>query len=116
MLANGSLPFAPSDNRKRSQVRDLTVSIDGFRGEIRMAKPPVRRRPTDALSIAEAVFKPAPPAAADPVREAKSAIPVSKEQVSIRLDSDLLAHFQEDGPGWQERINDALRQYLATRP
>jgi len=40
----------------------------------------------------------------------KGGIPVSKELVSIKLDSDLVAHFQEDGPGWQERINDALRR------
>jgi uncharacterized protein (DUF4415 family) len=35
---------------------------------------------------------------------------LEKEPVSIKLDSDLLAHFQEDGPGWQGRINDALRR------
>jgi len=61
--------------------------------------------------LAEAVFKPAPPVVAEPVRAPrKSGLPVSKELVSIKLDSDLLAHFQEDGPGWQERINDALRR------
>jgi uncharacterized protein (DUF4415 family) len=79
-----------------------------------MAKPPIRRRPTDALSIAEAVFKPAVPAAVDAARvQPKGGIPISKELVSIKLDSDVLAHFQEDGPGWQERINDALRRYMA---
>jgi uncharacterized protein (DUF4415 family) len=63
------------------------------------------------LSIAEAVFKPATPAAVEPVRvQGKGDVPVSKESVSIKLDSDLIAHFQEDGPGWQERINDALRR------
>jgi uncharacterized protein (DUF4415 family) len=78
-----------------------------------MARPPIRRRPTDPLSIAEAVFKPAVSAASDsvPVRP-KGSIPISKELVSIKLDSDVLAHFQEDGPGWQERINDALRQHM----
>ena len=77
-----------------------------------MNRPPKRFRPTDALSVAEAVFKPAPAAPAEPVRAAakKLGIPVSKELVSIKLDSDLLAHFQEDGPGWQERITDALRR------
>ena len=29
--------------------------------------------------------------------------------VSIKLDSAILEHFQKDGPGWQDRINDALR-------
>lgn len=76
-----------------------------------MTRPPNRYRPTDALSVAEAVFKPVAPAAPEPVRaQAKSGVPVSKESVSIRLDSDVLAHFQEDGPGWQDRINDALRR------
>jgi uncharacterized protein (DUF4415 family) len=30
--------------------------------------------------------------------------------VSLRLDRDVLDFFQEDGPGWQERINEALRK------
>ncbi|THD45210.1 MAG: hypothetical protein E7774_08500 [Bradyrhizobium sp.] len=76
-----------------------------------MTRPPNRYRSTDALSVAEAVFKPPKPAAAEPARvQRKGDVPVSKELVSIKLDSDLIAHFQEDGPGWQERINDALRR------
>ena len=76
-----------------------------------MTRPPNRYRSTDALSVAEAAFKPATPAAADPVRvQGRGSLPVSKELVSIKLDSDLIAHFQEGGPGWQERINDALRR------
>ncbi|MBY0285022.1 MAG: BrnA antitoxin family protein [Sphingomonas sp.] len=33
-----------------------------------------------------------------------------KEQVSLRLDKDILARFRADGPGWQTRINEALRK------
>ena len=33
-----------------------------------------------------------------------------KEAVSIRLDPDVLAHFRAGGPGWQSRINQALRK------
>ena len=33
-----------------------------------------------------------------------------KEQVSIRFDRDLLAHFRAGGPGWQGRVNAALRK------
>jgi uncharacterized protein (DUF4415 family) len=63
------------------------------------------------VSVAEAVFKPATPPADESVGAQRSGgVPVSKELVSIKLDSDLIAHFQEDGPGWQERINDALRR------
>jgi uncharacterized protein (DUF4415 family) len=87
------------------------VSVETSTGEIRMTRPPNRYRPTDALSVAEAVFKPATPVAAESVRvKRKGGVPVSKESVSIKLDSDLIAHFQEGGPGWQERINDTLRR------
>ncbi len=37
-------------------------------------------------------------------------IPAGKETVSLRIDRDVLAHFQDDGPGWQDRINAALRK------
>ena len=33
-----------------------------------------------------------------------------KEAVNIRLDPDVLAHFRATGPGWQLRINEALRK------
>jgi uncharacterized protein (DUF4415 family) len=59
------------------------------------------------MDAAEALFKPAKKPAAPAVE--RPAIPNSKEMVSIRLDSDVLEFFQNDGPGWQDRINDALR-------
>lgn len=34
----------------------------------------------------------------------------AKTPVSLRLDTDLLAHFRASGPGWQSRMNDALRK------
>ena len=33
-----------------------------------------------------------------------------KQAVKLRLDADLLAHFRATGPGWQTRINAALRK------
>lgn len=36
-----------------------------------------------------------------------------KEQVAIRLDRDVLSAFRADGPGWQTRVNEALREWLA---
>lgn len=35
-----------------------------------------------------------------------------KRQVTLRLDADVLEGFRETGPGWQGRINDALRKAL----
>ena len=34
----------------------------------------------------------------------------TKQQVSLRLDTAILDAFRADGPGWQTRINDALRK------
>ena len=32
-----------------------------------------------------------------------------KQQVTILLDPDVVAHFKKDGRGWQTRVNAALR-------
>jgi uncharacterized protein (DUF4415 family) len=70
--------------------------------------PKTSRRSVDPMAAAEAAFKPArktpAPAAAPP------GPPRAKELVSIRIDRDVLDYFQEDGLGWQERINGALRK------
>lgn len=38
----------------------------------------------------------------------------SKEQVAIRFDNEVLAAFRAAGPGWQTRMNDALKDWLRT--
>ena len=74
------------------------------------------RRPVSALETAEAVFKPAKPAPSPVPAPARAAtVPGARELVSIRIDQDVLEHFQEDGPGWQDRINDALRAVIAAK-
>lgn len=35
---------------------------------------------------------------------------VAKQQVTLRLDPDVIARFREGGPGWQGRMNEALRK------
>ena len=37
-----------------------------------------------------------------------------KESTTIRFDHDILAAFRAGGPGWQTRMNAALRQWLKT--
>lgn len=38
-----------------------------------------------------------------------------KVEVKIRLDPDIVELFKSGGPGWQTRINNALRMHLAVR-
>ena len=67
------------------------------------------RRVGDPRKTAEAAFK---AATTRPLERpaASPSLPGVKEMVSLRLDKDVLEFFQNDGPGWQERINAALRK------
>ena len=67
-----------------------------------------RRRPLGALDAAEAVFRQQPAKVPDAIKPA--AVPGARELVSLRIDQDVLALFQDGGPGWQDRINHALRK------
>lgn len=77
-----------------------------------MANPP--RRPVSAMDAAEALFKPAKKVAAAPAVE-RRVLPNTRELVSIKIDSDVLAYFQDAGAGWQDRINDTLRAAMQAK-
>jgi len=74
-----------------------------------MSRPPGGRRPSDPLKAAEAAFKKVTTKPAEAPAKAP-AIPGVKENVTLRIDQDVLEYFQQDGPGWQDRINAALRK------
>ncbi len=78
-----------------------------------MANPPSRRFTGSAREAAEAAFKSAttkPAAPLEPAPKPAATLPPGREMVSLRLDRAVLEHFQQDGPGWQDRINLALRK------
>lgn len=66
------------------------------------------RRPTDHRAAAEAMFK--KPVHKVEIGKAPAKVPEGKESVTLKIDRDVLAAFQDDGPGWQDRINAALRK------
>jgi uncharacterized protein (DUF4415 family) len=70
------------------------------------------RRTPDVRTAAEKAFKAVitKPAELPPK---SPALPGAKEMVSLRIDRDVLDFFQEAGPGWQDRINAALRKAAA---
>ena len=74
--------------------------------------PDQPRRPrtlNDARTEAEAAFKKVTRKEAEAPPQTM-ALPGVKEQVSLRIDQDVLEFFREGGPGWQDRINEALRK------
>jgi uncharacterized protein (DUF4415 family) len=74
-------------------------------------KPPMTRRPTyDPRTAAEKAFKAATTKPVEAPPKAPLSPPGVKEMVSLRIDRDVLDFFQEAGPGWQDRINAALRK------
>lgn len=76
-----------------------------------MSKP--TRRPVNAMDAAEALFQPKKAVIAPAVERPR--LPHAKELVSIKIDSDVLAFFQEAGPGWQDRMNDTLRAAMQSK-
>jgi len=88
----------PSTNNNRTQVA-------------KMAFDRTRRR-SDPRQAAEAAFKKAPDKPLEPAARPPQtpSLPNAKELVSLRIDRDVLEHFQVTGPGWQDKINDALRR------
>ncbi|MGL6210689.1 MAG: BrnA antitoxin family protein [Paracoccaceae bacterium] len=44
------------------------------------------------------------------VQRGRPKAPVTKISTTLRLDAEVVEKFREGGPGWQTRMNDALRK------
>jgi len=72
---------------------------------------PKTRREPDARAAAERAFKAVTTKRVEgPPTAAPAPLPGVKETVTLRVDRDVLEFFQQGGPGWQDRINAALRK------
>lgn len=77
-----------------------------------IASDPDAPEATDEQLAQAKPFDEAFPALADAMRKNVGGRPKSenpKVAVSLRLDQDVVARFKASGPGWQTRMNDALR-------
>ena len=50
------------------------------------------------------------------VRRGRPASPRPKQAVNIRLSADVVERFRATGPGWQTRIDRALKEWLEAHP
>ena len=76
-----------------------------------MTRAPSRFQPKDARAVAEDAFRKATTKPVEaPSAPKPSTPPGAKEQISLRIDVDVLEFFQNAGPGWQDRINETLRK------
>lgn len=100
-------------NRKFSSKRPLTAKEEA---EIQtlIASDPDAPEATDAELARAMPFAEAFPQLMDSIRRARGRprVEVPKQQISIRLSPDVIAAFKATGPGWQGRIDDALRKSM----
>ncbi|WP_114364540.1 BrnA antitoxin family protein [Ciceribacter lividus] len=73
-------------------------------------QPSPGQGPDDAPDLSQALWREKLDAA--PVRVGR---PKTKVSTTIRLDQDVLERFRKTSPGWQSRINAALRDWLAEK-
>ncbi len=70
----------------------------------------------DGTELSDAELAEFKPITMFPEQMAKIGRPVKenpKQSTTIRFDADILEAFKAGGKGWQTRINDALRDWLA---
>lgn len=46
------------------------------------------------------------------VARGRPRLPATKASTTLRIDADVIAKFRAQGPGWQTRMNQALREWL----
>jgi uncharacterized protein (DUF4415 family) len=74
---------------------------------------PEFRDPDDAPELDETWFDEADLKKGQAViRRGRPKSPRPKEQINIRLSAEVLSAFRETGPGWQTRIDEALKEWL----
>ena len=78
-----------------------------------IASDPDAPEATDEQLAQSKPFSEAFPALADAMRKnvgGRPRLDNPKVAVSLRLDQEIVARFKASGPGWQTRMNDALRE------
>lgn len=84
--------------------------VDDATGELIGPDPEIERPSTDSELAQARPFAEVFPELAASIRRRGPGKKPKKHVVTVRLDPDVVAAFKADGPGWQGRVNDALRR------
>ena len=74
------------------------------------------RQPIDPRAAAEAAFKKVTTKAPEPPPKTAAFRNCTRAGHAPGSDREVIEHFQQGGPGWQDRINDALRSSSENSP
>lgn len=87
--------------------------VDDASGDLIGPDPDIERPSTADEARKAVAFTDAFPALAESVRHRGAQKTPTKVSTTIRLSPDVIDHFRASGKGWQARIDDALREYIA---
>lgn len=86
--------------------------VDDATGEL-IGPDPEMERPMTSAELARArPLAEVLPDLAESIRRSRGRPKIEnpKKQITLRLDQDVIERFRRSGPGWQGRMNDALRK------
>ena len=89
------MPIAKKKNYTARDMREVSDNPQWTKADFAKAKPFAEALPELATSIRKGRGPNKAP---------------TKKLVSLRLSPDVLDHFKAKGPGWQSKIDDALRK------
>ena len=104
---------------RRKALRQLATMTDEEDAEIRagaLSDPDNPPWPDEMLSRMRPAIEVMPEIVAAYRRRRGRQKTPTKQLVSLRLDRDVIGHFRARGPGWQRRINEALRKAARLKP
>ncbi len=73
--------------------------------------------PDDAPEVTDAFFDQADEYQGEHIiRRGRPPVETPKQQLTVRYDADVIEAFRATGPGWQRRMNAALKDWLKDHP
>ena len=88
--------YGPGRGYRKQDWDEVSDNPEWTAADVKAAKPFAKAFPDLAESIKRARGRPA--------------LEKPRQQISIRLEPDVIAKFKATGPGWQSRINDVLKR------
>jgi len=102
----GKKSSASSRPEKRRRLKSESISLDEA---TRAAVEELENRPVNLTD------PDAPEIESWMVRERGELYRPLKQQITLRLDKDIILWFKAGGTGYQTRVNDALREHIRSR-
>lgn len=89
--------------------------VDDATGELIGPDPEIERPLSDEELARAKPFREVFPdlaASMDRTRRGRPPVESPKKQVTLRLDAEVLTRLRQSGPGWQSRVNEALKKVV----